>query len=77
MVPGTLTIPLINTHLLLVLPHPLVPCTHILYPELLPVNAPNWAYTCAATVWKGPAVNGPPMLVLNNTADELVPVFHE
>jgi hypothetical protein len=28
MVPGTLTVPLINKHLLLLLPHPFTPCRH-------------------------------------------------
>jgi hypothetical protein len=28
-------------------------------------------------VWNGPGEKGPPIFVLNNTTDELVPVFHE
>ncbi len=76
MVPGTLTFPLIHTHLLLVFPHPFTPCMQILYPELLP-SAPNWAYTWLVVVWNGGGENGPLMPVLNNTTDELLPVFHE
>jgi len=75
-VPGTLTTPLIQVHLLLPLPHPFVPCTQTLYPEL-PANAPNCAYTVGEVVWKGAGENGPPMLVLYNTVPELLPVFHE
>jgi hypothetical protein len=75
-VPGTLTVPLIQSHLLLVLPQPFVPCTQILYPEL-PASAPNCAYTWLVVVWNGPGEKGPPMFVLNNTTDELDPVFHE
>ena len=76
MVPGTLTVPLIHVHLLLVLPQPFTPCTHTLYPEL-PANVPNCAYTDGEVVWNGGAENGPPILVLYNTVPELEPVFHE
>jgi hypothetical protein len=76
MVPAMLTSPLTHVHLLFVLPQPFTPCTHTLYPEL-PANVPNWAYTEGVVVWNGPGVNGPPMLVLNRTVPELVPVFHE
>ena len=75
-VPGTPTMPLIQLHLFMVLPQPLNSCTHTLYPED-PANVPNWAYTVFVFVVKGPVVKGPPLLVLNRTPDELVPVFHE
>ena len=77
MAPGPLTTPLIHKHLLMVLPQPLTPCTHTWYPDWLPANDPNCAYTWLAVVWKGPGEKGPLMLVLNNTVDELDPVFHE
>ena len=74
--PGTLTVPLIQTHLLLVLPQPFTPCTHTLYPEL-PANAPNCAYTWLVVVSYGPDEKGPPILLLNKTTPALVPVVHE